>query len=474
MGIGLKLSMRNYKVLGIRKIALGLWCSLIVSLVGVSQYAHSGDWVYTVRKGDTLWGLCLEYTTVATCWQKIGPYNGVEYPRSLAPGTRINFPVAWLIRPPAPALVTYVKGSAEKVLPSDVATALEKGDALPMGTRVLTGSDGLVLLTFADGSVMTVEGESELTLDALSGHKDTGMVDTRVHLKKGAVQTRVPKRESRSNFEVSTPSSVAAVRGTDFRVSSIEGEQTLTRNEVFSGAVSVANVAEKKELARGTGLVAIKDQPLPEVVKLLSAPTLLTEANTYPRPFNLQWEPLDGAQRYRLELVADRQPESVGEQKNEVTIHFSDTQDFTVAQVPDGCYLVRVSAVDVNSLQGMPSERRYCVKTLLAQPQGLVFDRAKKSLASLSWHPVERAESYRVEFSSEPSFERIGSSAIVAVPTLVLSDGHKDEKYARVVALAENEGMLESEPSEAVATRQPNPIRIAVIVSWVIAVIALL
>ncbi len=464
MGIGLKLSMRNYNKHGVRTIAL--WVSLVLSLVGASQFVYGNDWVYTVRKGDTLWGLCHQYTTVSNCWLKIGPYNDVEYPRTLAPGTRIKFPVGWLLTPPAPASVTYVKGRAEKVLPGEPATALQKGSALPMGTRILTGSNGLVLLTFADGSVMTIESESDLTLDALSGYKDTGMVDTRVHLKKGAVQTRVPKRKPRSNFEVSTPSSVAAVRGTDFRVSSIEGEQALTRNEVFSGAVSVANDSERKELPKGTGLVAVKDQPLPEVVKLLGAPALLVEENTYAMPFKIRWDRVDGAHRYRIEMVSTS-PGVVGKS---VKIRFAERRDYVLENITDGCYVVRVSAVDHNALQGMPSERRYCLKTQLAQPRELRYDALENEEGSLAWDVVEQAEEYRVEFSSRHDFEEIGATLVVSEPNLILRKD-KSAKYARVIALAE--GKLESEPSEQTQIVQPKTGMMRVFVSWFIAVIIL-
>ncbi len=466
MDIGLKLSMRNHKKCGVRKIALALWFSLVLSVVGASQFIYANDWVYTVRKGDTLWGLCHQYTKVSSCWLKIGPYNDVEYPRTLAPGTRIKFPVGWLLTPPAPASVTYVKGSAEQVLPGELATALQKGSVLPMGTRILTGSDGLVLLTFADGSVMTIESESELTLDTLSGYKDTGMVDTRVHLKKGAVQTRVPKRKPRSNFEVSTPSSVAAVRGTDFRVSSIEGEQALTRNEVFSGAVSVANDLEQKELPKGTGLVAVKDQPLPEVVKLLDAPALLVEENTYSMPFKMRWDSVDDAHRYRIEM-ASVSPEVAGES---VKIRFTDRRDYILEDMTDGCYVVRVSAVDQNTFQGMPSEGRYCLKTQLAQPRGLRSDQFENEEGSLVWDIVEHAEEYRVEFSSKHDFEVIDATLVVVEPNVVLRK-NTSAKYARVIALGD--GKLESEPSEETQIAQRKTGMMRVFVSWFIAVIIL-
>ncbi len=466
MDIGLKLSMRNHKKHGVRKVVLTLWFSFVLSTVCASQFAYANDWVYTVRKGDTLWGLCHQYTTVTNCWQKIGPYNDVEYPRNLAPGTRIKFPVGWLLTPPTPVLVTYVKGNAEKVVPAELVSVLQAGDTLPMGTRILTGSDGLVLITFADGSVMTIESESELTLDALSGYKDTGMVDTRVHLKKGTVQTRVPKRKPRSNFEVSTPSSVAAVRGTDFRVSSIEGEQALTRNEVFSGAVSVANEFEQKELPKGTGLVAKKDKPLPEVVKLLDAPALSVEENTYPMPLEIRWNRVSGAHRYRIEAIA-ASPAIKGE---DVMIHFTERRDFVLTGMIDGCYVIRVSAVDNNEFQGMPSEGRYCLKTRLAQPRGIRYEQPEIGEAVLVWDTVEHAEKYRVEFSMKEGFEIIDASVMVSDPNLVLGK-NRLAKYVRVIALSD--GKIDSEPSDEIHINHQKMDMMRIFVSWFIAVIIL-
>src|SRR5690606_35243695 len=82
------------------------------------------DWVYTVRKGDTLWDLCIEYTIEKNCWLTIGPYNQVDFPPSLAPGTRIRFPAAWLKNQPVKVEILYfsgevlVKESAQNLQPA--------------------------------------------------------------------------------------------------------------------------------------------------------------------------------------------------------------------------------------------------------------------------------------------------------------------------------------------------------------------
>ena len=75
-------------------------------------------------------------------------------------------------------------------------------------------------MQFADQSELQVLPNSEVVLDKLSHHKHTGMVDTRIRLNSGSVNTRVEKQGPDSHYEISTPAAITAVRGTAFRLSS--------------------------------------------------------------------------------------------------------------------------------------------------------------------------------------------------------------------------------------------------------------
>jgi len=411
-----------------------------------STFATAKDWVYTVRSGDTLWDLCRQYTKLNDCWLKIGPYNNVEYPRIIAPGTRIRFPVEWLLEPPVPVEVTYVRGSVAKINVDNEETPLIEGEELTIGTRVVVGDDSFILLTFADRSVMTVEENTSLTLDVLSKFENSGMVDTRVHLQKGSVHTRVPARTPRSRFEISTPSSVAAVRGTEFRVSS---DDSVTRNEVFEGAVHVAKEEESKSVPEGNGLIANKDKPLPEVVPLLPKPRFPPIEDMQAMPFVLAWQEVEHAKRYHVKVALRDKAEQI------LLLQYTEGNEFTLRGLSDDCYSITLSAIDENGLQGMPNQSYLCLYNELAPPSGVKVESVKSRQIQLSWQPVPGALNYRIDFSDTADFAA-NISSTTATETKINWQVHRNKnQYARIVALGDNG--VEGKYSEVLRVYEKEP-----------------
>ena len=89
------------------------------------------------------------------------------------------------------------------------------------------------------------------------------MVDTRIRLNIGRVNTRVEKQQPDSHYEITTPAAITAVRGTDFRLST--DDEQISRTEVTEGFVAVSAGVFEKNLQHGYGIVAEKDKPLPEI-----------------------------------------------------------------------------------------------------------------------------------------------------------------------------------------------------------------
>lgn len=431
------LNMEKYIKLTCTSAVCARLAGLLVLLLGFC--AHAQDWTYSVRGGDTLWGLCEKYTTVKACWLKIGDYNHVKYPRTLAPGTKIRFPVEWLRDPPAPAEVVFVRGRVTKVDAtsdpgSGVRSALKKGDLIGIGMELAVDKKSLVIVRFADQSLMTVESESVVRFDVLSKFSKTGMVDTRLHLHKGAVHTQVPKRSPASRFEISTPSSVAAVRGTNFRVAST---QELTRNEVFGGEVQVSNDADAKDLMKGMGLLAKKDQVLPEVVKLLPAPiftaeptTIFTaEPTTMPMPHVLDWRDVVGAQKYKIQLIKKDVSQAVAFSAE------TDISEIAIRDLPEDCYRVLVSAIDADKFQGLPGETQLC---LSRQALGRVESPAIESLDAgkirLSWPAVKSADHYRLVFSHSADFAKVSHSRVLVANTVMYEFDEQQPLYVKISA----------------------------------------
>jgi len=113
------------------------------------------------------------------------------------------------------AVIVKVKGNVTYQSPeSDSWEPAKQGLTLSLGCSVRTGSDGLAMVKFvADGSMMRLKPETNLTL--------SGKDDKRgIMLGMGAALFEItPAKQGKSKgFTVTTPTSVAAVKGTRFWV----------------------------------------------------------------------------------------------------------------------------------------------------------------------------------------------------------------------------------------------------------------
>lgn len=105
------------------------------------------------------------------------------------------------------------------------------GMAIDRETTISTGFGASATLDVADNT-LEVEQLTRMTLVSLVESSD--QVDTEVFLGVGRVSANVRTAERRQNFEVRSPMSTAAVRGTRFR---FDGQ----RLQVFEGTVAFAN-----------------------------------------------------------------------------------------------------------------------------------------------------------------------------------------------------------------------------------------
>lgn len=422
--------------------------------------AAANDWVYTVKPGDTLWDLCREYTTKRNCWQEVGPYNGVDYPPSMAPGTRVRFPVAWLKMQPAPAKLLFFTGTVTVQTAAGEPRAAQMGEALPMGAAVRTGELGAASVQFADGALLFLEANSELQLDRLSRHSSTGMVDTQVRLNRGAGRAKVPVRQPRSEFRIATPSAIAAVRGTEYRVSA-EGESTLSA--VYESTISVStNTGSAVDVPEKFGLVAKQGEPLGQPEALLTAVTF-DESNRWQSAASaIRWAPIEGSRGYRTEWLS--QGDNAGIVAAELVT--GEQAILPAALTAGDCYALQVRAISASGLQGMPALREVCVALELAASDSLTIKKG-----NLHWAAIEGASAYRVQLSRTADFSVIDHQLTVPSNQWPIEYAGKGKVYLRVQALDAN--AVAGDASEAIAY-QPKSYANALLMSAVFVLIALL
>ena len=139
--------------------------------------------------------------------------------------------------------VLIQKGGENIWLPVEKDMPLEQGDHLK------TGAKSFAEILVDDGSQIKLEENSEITLSELSADSQNKSITASVYLWFGRMLSNISRlANSRSRFEVQTPTVVAGVRGTDFAVEVVDGKQTDVG--VFDGEVAVAGLDRQKRAMR--------------------------------------------------------------------------------------------------------------------------------------------------------------------------------------------------------------------------------
>ena len=163
---------------------------------------------------------------------------------------------------PAPfGLVDYIEGSASVTRDGKAALAPDLGSALFPGDLLTTEADGLVVIaldksTGMKGSI-TVRSNTALylKLEVVKGNKRTTL-----DLLAGSVGSKVKKLAGHPSMRVTTESTVAGVRGTEFEVSTSVGDSVLVI--CSEGAVSCSDGTDTVPVQSGKALEKRPDQKL--------------------------------------------------------------------------------------------------------------------------------------------------------------------------------------------------------------------
>ena len=386
----------------LRAIIGSLAAVLLTLSVSVAETADS-DWLYTVRPGDTLWDLCKKYSKNPDCWETLDKRNNVSYPPHLPQGMIIRFPAPWLKDAPTPVEVTYVSGNAQVQIKADSELMpLMAGKKLPAGAIVQTGK-GQVNLLFPDGSTMQLDNYSELILDSVRTEEGIQAVDSQLRLQRGAVKTRVIKHQPVSQFQITTPTAVAAVRGTQYRVSSESGERNLTRTEVFEGLVEVSAEDITQPVPGEFGIIAKQGEPLQQARPLIKAPTFTLDDSPKMVPLDITWDALNGAANYQFEILNDNEKDEVLTKIETSKTHYK------IDLLAQGCYRIRLRGIDSEELQGLATQQQLCIAKRLRLPklEDKYLEYSDPNTSVLSWKPVGGALHYNIRVASDKKFKNI-------------------------------------------------------------------
>ena len=358
---------------------LALACLIAAGATGWSTHAHAQTArgkagpkappvyaSYTTHEGDTLYDIAARYMADPTDWALLSNLNHVPAPRRMPAGIALRLPASRLRQDRDTARVVATSGPVEHAFDSNPYLPLKTGATLGEGDRLRTGANGFATLELADGSYVTVAQNGELNIEKLRHVTLTGVADRIFELRRGEVESQVTHATRRDDrFQIRSPSVVAGVRGTRFRVDYDGGAQT-TAVDVLDGAVGVDPLTQ-----RGQRAVPMPGVPLQASEQLLNAsfgnvtrsggavgsPVQLLPAPALARPARVQdgktvafdVNPAEHAAGYRLQISHD------ADQLDLVRdLRVSETHaDF--GDLPDGTYFVRVASTDRNGLDGLPN-----------------------------------------------------------------------------------------------------------------------
>ena len=415
------------------------------------------EWIYTVRPGEHFAEIADALLSKDIPAIRLLQHNGIDNPAKVGSGDNLRIPLAWLQRQPNPARVNSVTGSVQLISGSDGTKRPLTSDSLIRVGDEIRSQAGTATIELADGSVVRISPHSRLAFNRLTQYGKSGMVDTRLRLNQGEIETQVkPVIEGGSRFEIETPSAVAAVRGTMFTLRTAPG---MTDLRVTEGEVSFGPPGQTRRIPAGysasvstAGVGRMSIRRLPPAPEINPLPQQLKQL-----PAQLSWTP-NGANSHRVDIF---DAES-GRWFNSSEV--SDN-DFDINLLDNGRYEIHLAAIDNRGMAGMPGVMSFEVDlqartTALEQPEpgATVND----DMPEFRWQLRGENEVARVEIAEDKDFgNTIATSEWApdesALPSRPLTPG---QYYWRVVTEAGGNSVATSEARSLVVNGTLPPVRI--------------
>lgn len=316
---------------------------------GVAQPARETT-RYVVQPGDTLFNISERFMTGQSAIPVVQDINNVGDPTRLKPGSALAIPVDLLRGAPVTAKIATFSGDVT-VTTGRNATKAASGLAVGEGALVATGLNSFVTIEVSDGSRLTLPSQSRARVERLRRIVLTGAIDRSIRVEGGRVEAKAAKARQRDDrFIIRTPTAVASVRGTEFRVSA-DPTGELSTVEVVEGRVAAARDGDRREVGLDAGFgSAVTPQGVSPPIALLQGPVLQPSGTTQGGPqVVLAFAPVAGARSYNMRVARDAA-------LNDIIAEADSTEPTaSFAGIGPGAYFAAAAATDSNGLRGLPS-----------------------------------------------------------------------------------------------------------------------
>ena len=379
---------------------------LLFSCLQTTHAAEKKAWVYVISNGDNLWNITAKFLKSIDYYTELQKLNNIKYPKRIKPGNVIRIPMEWIKHSPASARISFTQGDIQ-FLRNNKLNTLTSETSLVLGDEVRTGENGSTTIVFADGSEMVLFKNTIVAFDHLSSYGKTGMVDTRIRVIQGKVETNAKKNKGPgSRLDILTPSAISSVRGTIYRVSNTKNN--ISTVEVIEGNVSVAGKKSNKAISveTGQGTRIEKGIEPTKPVPLLSPPNVITTQTYFEQAPSIAWHKKTKAERYNVQLSSQKNFKKIiwGKITTDTTIVFPELSDAT--------YYYRITAIDTLGIEGIPAYKSFTINLspmapeLVKTPELILGDDER---STLSWKNSLKAkkgnaERYKLEIAKDEKF----------------------------------------------------------------------
>lgn len=398
------------------RIILSLLISITLHFLAFADTRHAldqvvgqaHDWVYTVVEGDSLSLILKRCCKPEVDLQMLASHNGLTDANLIIPGLQLRVPIALLKTQSLGIQTIVVSGNVTvKKNQNTKFSALRVSEEIVEGDLINTGAKSMAKLRFADHSELTIQPNTTLIIESSHQIYQSEKREVKVKLTKGRVEIEAnPSHQKDRTFEVETPSAVAVVRGTQFRIGVDDGlstEETLDGAVAFSVADQSVLVTKDYGSAAKVGQPPIAPQPLP------TSPSVDQFQTTYeylPVDFNLMTN--SNVVAFVSQLAKDEGfTEIVSE---DILPNVQDATLLSFNDLPDGQYYLKLRAKDANSLESRDAIHAFNVNAMPYPPsltQPLVAEKIPLKGQLFNWSKLDDATGYIIQIASDEAFEHI-------------------------------------------------------------------
>lgn len=231
-------------------------------------------------------------------------------------------------------------------------------------------------------------------------------------------------------MQILTPSAIAAVRGTLFRLSA---DDTTTRQETLEGAVKLSSSNEGVLVSKGYGSLSETGKPPTTPLTLLAAVNTRNTKSEYNElPLKFELPSIEGALSYVGRIYGDASfAQIVAETEQQ-------TSALVFADVPDGHYFLVVRAKDKNGIGGYDAVHAFSLDARPLEPDSLYPEsdaKLKNKPPELKWLPIAGAQGYLLQVATNRDFKKLIIDKYVNDTSYQLSDLSSGEYFWRLATI---------------------------------------